>query len=64
VGFAGTELVRRIIGYAHLTDLETAPAQASRAALRVGRDLIVRRAELTTTESIRALITGYLKEIA
>ncbi|MGW7131957.1 S-methyl-5-thioribose kinase [Streptomyces bobili] len=57
VGYAGTEIVRRIIGFAHLTDLTTlpAPAPASRRALLLGRELILRREELSTADHIRAL---------
>ncbi|MDQ0953762.1 5-methylthioribose kinase [Streptomyces phaeochromogenes] len=56
-GFAGTEVVRRVIGFAHLTDLTTLPdpVPASRRALLLGRELIVRRAELTRTEDLEAL---------
>ncbi|MFJ9375458.1 S-methyl-5-thioribose kinase [Streptomyces sp. NPDC101455] len=58
VGYAGTEIVRRIIGFAHLTDLTTLPdpVPASRRTLLLGRELIVRRAELTSPEHIRALV--------
>lgn len=57
VGYAGTEIIRRIIGFAHLTDLTTLPdpVEASRRALLIGRELIVRREELTTPNAIRAL---------
>ena len=56
-GFAGTEIVRRVIGFAHLTDLTTLPdpVPASRRALLLGRELIVRRAELSRTEDVEAL---------
>lgn len=59
VGYAGTEIVRRVIGFAHLTDLTTLPdpAPASRRALLLGRELIIRRTELTTPEQIRNLAT-------
>jgi len=58
VGFAGTEIVRRIIGFAHLTDLTTLPdpVSASRRALLLGRELIVRREELASSEGIDALV--------
>ncbi|WP_030927137.1 S-methyl-5-thioribose kinase [Streptomyces sp. NRRL S-646] len=60
VGFAGTEIVRRIIGYAHLTDLTTLadPLQipASRRALLLGRELILRRAELEGPDAIRTCV--------
>ncbi len=58
LGFAGTEIVRRIIGFAHLTDLTTLadPVPASRRALLLGRELIVRRAELGDVSTVRAVV--------
>jgi 5-methylthioribose kinase len=58
LGFAGAEIVRRVIGFAHLTDLTTLPdpVPASRRALLLGRELIVRRAELTSPEDVEALL--------
>ncbi|GAA3860525.1 S-methyl-5-thioribose kinase [Streptomyces lacrimifluminis] len=58
VGYAGTEIIRRIIGFAHLTDLTTLPdpVPASRRALLLGRELIVRRAELTNPHDVRAVV--------
>ncbi|MCD7441918.1 S-methyl-5-thioribose kinase [Streptomyces lincolnensis] len=58
LGYAGTEIIRRIIGFAHLTDLTTLPdpVQASRRALLIGRELIVRREELTDVNSVRAVV--------
>ncbi|MER5183888.1 S-methyl-5-thioribose kinase [Streptomyces sp. NPDC002896] len=60
VGFAGTEIVRRIIGFAHLTDLTTLPdplqVPASRQTLLLGRELVVHRAELGDPEAIRTCI--------
>ncbi|MET7681771.1 S-methyl-5-thioribose kinase [Streptomyces sp. NPDC005423] len=57
LGFAGAEIVRRVIGFAHLTDLTTLPdpVPASRRSLLLGRELIVRRAELASPEAVRAL---------
>ncbi|MVU76861.1 S-methyl-5-thioribose kinase [Nocardia sp. ET3-3] len=56
LGFAGAELIRRIIGFAHLTDLDTLPdATAARHALRIGRELILRRTTLNSPADIRAL---------
>ncbi|WEH19202.1 S-methyl-5-thioribose kinase [Streptomyces sp. VNUA24] len=62
LGFAGTELVRRVIGFAHLTDLTTLadPVPASRRALLLGRELIVRRTELASPEAVRDLVTSPL----
>ncbi|WP_369168121.1 S-methyl-5-thioribose kinase [Streptomyces sp. R28] len=58
LGYAGTEIVRRIIGFAHLTDLTTLPdpVPASRRALLLGRELIVRRAELPDVDAVRAAV--------
>ncbi|MFD5271679.1 S-methyl-5-thioribose kinase [Streptomyces sp. NPDC058335] len=58
VGYAGTEIVRRVIGFAHLTDLTSLPdpVPASRRALLLGRELILRRAELTEVEAVRAVV--------
>ncbi|MGX5188120.1 S-methyl-5-thioribose kinase [Streptomyces avermitilis] len=60
LGFAGTEIVRRVIGFAHLTDLTTLPdpVPASRRALLLGRELIVRRAELTGPDDVRAVVAS------
>jgi 5-methylthioribose kinase len=58
LGYAGTEIVRRIIGFAHLTDLTTLPdpVPASRRALLLGRELIVRREELPDVDAVRAVV--------
>src|SRR4051812_12172346 len=58
LGYAGTEIIRRIIGFAHLTDLTTLedPVGASRRALLIGRELIVKRRELTDVKSVRAVV--------
>ncbi|MGW7042773.1 S-methyl-5-thioribose kinase [Streptomyces avermitilis] len=60
LGFAGTEIVRRVIGFAHLTDLTTLPdpVPASRRALLLGRELIVRRTELTGPDDVRAVVAS------
>jgi 5-methylthioribose kinase len=57
VGYAGTEIIRRIIGFAHLTDLTTLedPVEASRRALLLGRELVLRRGELSNPNDVRAL---------
>lgn len=59
MGYAGTEIVRRIIGFAHLThltDLTTLsdPAPASRRALLLSREPIPRGEEPMDVEEVRA----------
>nr|WP_256096487.1 phosphotransferase [Streptomyces sp. LUP30] len=56
VGYAGAEIVRRITGFAHLAHPTTLPdpVPASRRALRPGRELIVRREELTDVQAVEA----------
>jgi 5-methylthioribose kinase len=58
LGFAGTEIIRRIIGFAHLTDLTTLenPVEASRRALLIGRELVVHRGELKNPSDVRAVV--------
>ncbi len=58
LGYTGTEIIRRIIGFAHLTDLTTLPdpVPASRRALLLGRELVVRREELTDVDAVRAVV--------
>lgn len=58
LGYAGTEIIRGIIGFAHLTDLTALedPVAASRRALLIGRELILNRRELTDVESVRAVV--------
>ncbi|MDN3022184.1 S-methyl-5-thioribose kinase [Streptomyces sp. S.PB5] len=60
LGFAGTEIIRRIIGFAHLTDLTTLPdpVPASRRALLLGRELIVRREELSSPDAVRQVVAS------
>jgi len=65
-GFAGCELIRRIIGAAHVSDLESIsdPAQraaAEVAALRIGTALVKQHAALTSIEGLVACIDEVLK---
>ncbi|AGT31276.1 methylthioribose kinase [Geobacillus genomosp. 3] len=60
VGFAGCEVIRRTIGLAHVADLDGIDQKverltAKRHALRLGRRLIVERAELAGTDGFRRL---------
>jgi len=65
LGFAGTEMVRRVIGYAHLTDLTTLPdpLPASRAVLLLGRDLILDRGRLDGPGAIRELVGKHYADL-
>lgn len=60
LGFAGTEIIRRVIGFAHLTDLTTLPdplqVPASRQALLLGRALIVDRAAFAVPADVGAAL--------
>lgn len=60
LGYAGAELIRRTIGFAHLSDLDTLPdpTLATRQALLAGRDLILRRTTLANPASVADLLEG------
>jgi 5-methylthioribose kinase len=60
LGFAGAKMIRRILGLAKVADMETIadPAVAAACktrALRLGRDLLVRRAEFRDMATVIAL---------
>ncbi|WP_342628623.1 S-methyl-5-thioribose kinase [Nguyenibacter vanlangensis] len=60
VGFAATEIIRRILGYAHVPDFDLAPDRAHRAhrqnaALRLARDLLADPDRTGTTDALLAL---------
>ena len=60
LGFAGVEMHRRILGLAHVEDLEAIPdparrVVAERRALALGRQLAVMRGSLLTTAQVCAL---------
>jgi len=61
LGFAGTEMIRRTIGLAHVADLEsiedaTQRAQAEAMALHLGRELIMDRTRINSMEALVDLI--------
>ncbi|MDX3772650.1 S-methyl-5-thioribose kinase [Chromatiaceae bacterium AAb-1] len=61
VGYAGTELIRRTVGLAHVADLDTIKntdlqAACEKNALQLGKILIMQRNELQHTEQLIALI--------
>ena len=59
VGFAGTKMIRRTIGFAHVTDIETLDepdrSTAAAAVLRIGRRLILERADITGPTALWSL---------
>lgn len=61
LGYAGCELIRRTVGLAHVTDLDsisdaTKRAACQRKALKLGRELIMQRASLANIEQLIALV--------
>ena len=62
LGFAGGEAMRRVIGYAHVADIDGLPdPEQGRAAERVAllaRELIVRRGGLGAPDEVAALALG------
>lgn len=60
LGFAGSKMIRRILGISHVEDLESIADPDRRAAreahaLRLARELLVRRAGLTAIRDVTAL---------
>lgn len=60
LGFAGAKAIRRVIGYAHVSDIESldpAPrAVAASAVLRIARRLVTERSALPDPAAVRALV--------
>lgn len=61
LGYAGCELIRRTVGLAHVTDLDSISDATKRAAcqrkvLKLGRELIMQRASLANIEQLIALV--------
>lgn len=61
LGFAGTELIRRTVGLAHVADLEGIDdahrrAQAEALALQLGRELILERSRIHTMAELLDLL--------
>ena len=61
LGYAGCELVRRVVGMAHVADLEQISNKAARAeceqkVLKLGRQLIMQRRELANIEQVLTML--------
>ena len=65
LGFAGTKAIRRTIGYAHVSDIESLEeptrSSAAEAVLRIGQRLILERASLTTADAVWAAVDEELR---
>ena len=60
-GFAGAKMIRRIVGIAHVADLDSIEddairAEAERLGLAIGRRLIVERTQVTAIEDLIRLV--------
>ncbi len=64
LGFAGAKAIRRMVGFAHVTDITTLPepdqVRATRAVLAVARQLLVDRAAVPDAEAFERLVAGTL----
>jgi 5-methylthioribose kinase len=64
LGFAGAKAIRRIIGYAHVNDIEsldeTPRTTAATAVLRVARQLVVGRGSIADPNAVRAVVEAAL----
>jgi 5-methylthioribose kinase len=61
LGYAGCELIRRAVGMAHIADLEqisdsTIRAQCEIKAIKLGRELIMQRRDLSSIEQVLTLL--------
>jgi 5-methylthioribose kinase len=57
IGFAGAKMIRRIVGLAHVADIQSIPdlelrTKAERIALNIGENLILRNRQATTIEEV------------
>ena len=61
IGFCGCEIIRRVVGMAHVPDLDRISnlkdkAKAERRALNIGQKLITRREDFLVIEDLTTLI--------
>jgi 5-methylthioribose kinase len=64
-GFAGCKMLRRVVGFAHVADLDSIEdlgerARAERIAIRIGRRLVSEHARITTFDGIVAIASEAL----
>jgi 5-methylthioribose kinase len=64
LGFAGAEAIRRMIGFAHVSDIETLPepdrVRATRAILAVGHELLTGRARIADIDAFETMVANVL----
>ena len=65
LGFAGCEMIRRTIGFAHVLDLDSIPdeakrVQAEREALELGRALILKHHHIDTCKALEHIILQHI----
>ncbi|MET0772344.1 MAG: S-methyl-5-thioribose kinase, partial [Candidatus Limnocylindrales bacterium] len=60
LGFAGAKAMRRMVGFAHVTDIESLEPplrlRASRIVLAIARRLLVRRDDITTPDDLAGVV--------
>ncbi|WP_020682521.1 S-methyl-5-thioribose kinase [Marinobacterium rhizophilum] len=64
IGYAGTEMIRRTLGLAHVADLESIEdpqrrAQAESRVLSLGRAMIMQRGEIGSIDALIAFVRGH-----
>ena len=61
MGYAATKAIRRMVGFAHVTDIETLeePARTAAAAVvvRIARRFLLERAAITDPAALWAVVT-------
>lgn len=66
LGFAGAEMIRRLIGFAHVSDIDSLdPATqiaATTAGLAIGRRLLLEHRTLADPGAVRAVVEGGLEQ--
>jgi len=65
VGYAGCEMIRRTVGFAHVLDLESIPdelerVRAERDALELGRALIGSHRKIESTDALEQIVLEHL----
>jgi len=67
IGYAGCKMVRRIVGLAHVADIDKIPdaaerEQAQRSALAIGKAMILRNRQATSIENVIGIAQDAIRE--